>query len=420
MQRMIETRLSSRADPSQSTLPRLAKCLTWTCLLFAIVLPFLVPFDPSRNIDMQGIILIICGGAGWLAVLVKRPLGLAAHGWLNLVLGAMYVLCIIISLVLGPHLSYGLLGAPYLRLGAAGLLACLGCGLCLAGIDSERLIQGLYYLICVFAGTSVTYTWLYFHSLTRMGGLFSQADTFAVIIGCGFLLGVHLYANYPEKRLWIGILQTVLGAVLICSETRAVIGLIVVILGAWLLYERAHLPAKRLLVLALIGIVMIGGLAAIAPKRITNVSYGTESTRYRLELQAFGLSQSLKRPLWGYGPGNLADALSCGLIKAPMLSQTCRQGYFFNSTHNIFLDRVLMLGWVGGIAFVSLAAIVLYRAYRRHNTPIVLVLCPLLISLYYLTNVTNIEVELLLCVFLCHLSFTHKLAFRVDDAKIIL
>jgi O-antigen ligase len=405
---MFETRLHSRTDVSQSARSRFVRCLTQACLLFATVLAFLVPFDPSRNIDMQGIVLIFCGGAGWLAVLARRPHGLAAHGRLVLVLGTTYVLCIIASLALSPHFAYGLLGAPYLRLGAAGLLACLGGGLCLEDMESEQLIQGLYYLICVFAVMSTVYTWLHFHSLTRIGGLFSQADTFAIIIGCGFLLGVHLYANSPKNRPLLGILQTMLGVLLICSETRAVIGLIVIMLGAWLLHERVRWPVKRLLAVAAISIVIIGGLAAIAPKRITNVAYGTESTRYRLELQTFGLSQVLKEPIWGYGPGNLADALSCSLIKARMLTQTCQQGYFFNSTHNIFLDRILMIGWVGGLAFACLVVIILYRAYRYSNAPTVLVLCPLLISLYYLTNVTNIEVELLLCVLLCHLSFANS------------
>jgi hypothetical protein len=65
-----------------------------------------------------------------------------------------------------------------------------------------------------------------------------------------------------------------------------------------------------------------------------------------------------------------------------------------------------MFGWVGGLAFTCLVVVVLYQAYRYSKAPIVLVLCPLLISLYYLTNVTNIEVELLPCVFLCRLSFT--------------
>jgi len=400
--------MEHKTKVTQSALPLLAKCLTWECLLFVAALAFLVPFSPLRNINIQGLILILAGATGWLAVLLRRPLGLKVHARPVLILGAIYVLSILISLAFSPYFSYGLLGLPYVRLGAAGLLACLGCGLCLETIQTKRLITGLYYLTCAFAVTSVVYTWLHFHSLIRIGGLFSQADLFAVIVGCGFLLGVHLYASHAKNRLLLGILQIILGVLLICSETRAVIGLVTIILGVWLLRERAHWSVRRLLLLALISVLALGVLTVVVPKRITNVSYGTESTRYRLELQEFGLSQALKEPLWGYGPGDLPDVLGCNHIKAPMLIQTCREGYFFNSTHNIFLDRILMFGWIGGLAFVCLIATVMYRAYKSPDTPIVLVFCTLLILLYYLTNVTNIEVELLLCVLLCHISFSYS------------
>ena len=82
------------------------------------------------------------------------------------------------------------------------------------------------------------------------------------------------------------------------------------------------------------------------------------------------------------------------------MQTTCRQGYFFNSSHNIFIDRVLAIGWLGGLAFLAIVMLAIYRGLRGKQELWVLGYAVALIGFYYLTNVTSVTLELLLWVLL--------------------
>jgi O-antigen ligase len=85
-------------------------------------------------------------------------------------------------------------------------------------------------------------------------------------------------------------------------------------------------------------------------------------------------------------------------LQSPALQKTCHQGYFFNSSHNIFIDRFLAVGWLGGLAFLALAVLAIYKALRAQPEVRIVGWALLLIACYYLTNVTNVTLELLLWV----------------------
>jgi O-antigen ligase len=136
----------------------------------------------------------------------------------------------------------------------------------------------------------------------------------------------------------------------------------------------------------------------VAPGRLTNAGYAEQSIHYRLSLQDYALKASGRKPFLGYGPGNLADALRCPWLPAGPLQTTCHQGYFFNSSHNIFIDRILAIGWLGGLAYLGIVILAIYRGIRSKKEVRSMGYGLLLIGCYYLTNVTSLTLELLLWV----------------------
>jgi uncharacterized membrane protein len=154
----------------------IANLSTSISLAIAAALGFLAPFDAARNVDLQGLLLVISGGFAWGALLVgSRKIFKSINRSTALLLMIFAISCVV-SLLVNPHFIYDLLGAPYIRLGTAGLLACIGIGLLAASIKPRRLLGGLYWLILALAVVSLPYYWLHFHNFVRIGGLFEQAD----------------------------------------------------------------------------------------------------------------------------------------------------------------------------------------------------------------------------------------------------
>lgn len=370
-------------------------------LTLAALLIILVPFDADRNIDMQGLILIIAGAFAWLSLVLthrqtRRQLPLTA---------ACLVTIFGLSCVLGvwhSHLGYDLLGSPYIRLGALGLLSCVGCGLLVQRLQTRQLIAYIYSGISFVAIVSIPYTLLKFHSLYRVGGVLAQADIFACLLGCGILFGWWLLQAYPQRQKVLVASQLLLIGLLIITQTRAGLLLTILLSSYWMLSQKKRV-SWRIAVLAIIGtFVLVIGVHYLAPNRLTDASYASQSVTYRWHLQTAALHEAVQHPLLGYGPGNLADALSCQNLTSADLQHSCRQGYFFNSSHNIYLDRILALGWLGGLAYIGLVAYCLYHGLRARSEQRIMALSGLLIALYYFTNVTSVVLELLFWVLLLH------------------
>lgn len=371
--------------------------------MLAVSLPILLPFDAARNVDMQGALLIIAGGFAWGALLISHRGILTGLGRLQQVLLGVFLLCCLLSTLVNPHTGYDLWGAPYLRLGSAGLLACIGIGLLLRTVARRRLAAGLYLIILALAAVSPVYSYLHFHSLERMGGVFMQADVMACVAGCGWLLGLGMFEFYPRLRRALLPAQAGLAVVLLLTQTRAAL---VLAAGLSLLYvwrERRNQGVKRLLLYGAGTVLLAGSLYLFGPARLTNPAYASTSVGYRASLQHYALRAAWHKPWLGYGPGNLADALNCASLHAPALQATCGQGYFFNSSHNVFLDRVLGIGWLGGLAYLMFAVTSLGKGFRGRAKPRTMVYAALLIAGYYLTNVTSVTLELLFWILLINL-----------------
>lgn len=371
-------------------------------LILCLSLPLLIPFGADKNIEMQGLILIVAGIFAWLSLLPTIGQSLKIIGIFEKSLLFIFILSLILSLVVTPNLGYNFFGAPHIRLGVAGLLACIGCGLLVQRIRHKQLISSLYVLIVGATLISYPYCLIRHVPLTRFGGIFAQPDILGVFLGCGILIGAYmsLQAEYRRFRLYITLSQIILFGSLLLTQTRAAILLVVVLLVFWY-----TLHNKKISIIHFIGCLVFAGLLLVAgnslvPSRLKDLSYVSTSANYRLLLQVEALSASWNRPVFGYGPGNLADALDCQRLSASQLQETCSEGYFFNSSHNIYLDRILAFGWIGGLAFLLLVATAVFRGLQGGSKVQIYAFCLMLVALYYFTNVTGIILELLLWIFI--------------------
>ncbi|MDB5171194.1 MAG: hypothetical protein JWO35_888 [Candidatus Saccharibacteria bacterium] len=377
---------------------RLQKLLTRCSYALAALLPFLVPFDANRNIDMQGLILLIAGGFSWSALALRYRRTLQQLSPASWALIAVYVASCLISLAATHAGPYAIAGSPYIRLGSLGLIACIGGGLLLQRFDTRTLIKYLYASISLVALISIPYTLIEFHSVVRISGLVAQADVFGVLLGCGFLLGLALINDASKWRNYLLANQCLLVVLLLLTGTRAAILLTIALAVCWQLQNQRSRFLKFVPIYVILIVVLVGSVHYIQPNRLTNVAYASESVSYRRDLQSAALRSSLDKPLLGYGAGNLADALDCTKLSEKSLQTTCHDGYFFNSSHNIFIDRMLGVGWLGGLAYLSIIIFAIYQGLRAKNQAHIFGYLALLISLYYLTNVTSVVLELLLWV----------------------
>jgi len=393
------------SSPLTTKHTKLAELLENTVLILVCSLGLLVPFSLDRNIDLQGFVLLITGCLAWVAVIIRKDAPRTRLSIISYVLLAIYITTCFISLA--AHFGQqSILGAPLERLGALGLIACVGCGLALRSVDIRRLTKWLYVTIILIALSAIPYALIMSHSLARPGGVFAQADILAVFMGCGLLLGVSLWRNTKQYHRFLIASQLLLFAILCLTQTRAVFGILAVVFIVIIL--RAQLEwQKRAVLCAALSLIIIGGavFSSISSNRITNLGYFNESVTYRLNLQESGFKATFEQPLLGYGAGSIENALSCKTLTDKDLLESCNDGYYFSSSHNIFLDRALALGWIGGISYLLFVVICLYLGLRSKDSRIqIMTYCALLITAYYLTNVTSLALELLFIAMLLRVS----------------
>lgn len=377
-----------------------------TVLLLVCSLPFLVPLSFGRNFDLQGLVIILTGFIAWTAVILrwKKPVDRYTIFVYSLV--GVYIMASFINLITNFS-AQNILGTPLYRLGSLGLIACVGCGLALRHIDAKRLIKWLYATIFLVAVSAVPYSLIVSNDLNRFGGVFSQANILAAFMGVGVLLGVALWQDYPTWRKYIIPAQVLMIAILIGTQTRSIIILVPVILLLIIFRQPVsnNLKLKLLTILVSLIVLIAGVVWALPSSRLVNPGYANASIQYRLDLQNNAIKSTVNQPIFGYGADGIENALPCRSLDSAALKQTCSEGYYFTSSHNIYLDRILAVGWLGGFAYLLLVVSCLYKGLRSSNKQIlILSYCALLMALYYLTNITSIALELLFLILVLRIS----------------
>jgi O-antigen ligase len=370
-------------------------------LLAFCVLPFLIFLSVNQDIDMRAMLVTLLGAVAWLALWFGRhhlPVKIVRP---QRVLLYVYLGCCLISLLV-HRLGVNLYGSPLLRIGTLIVISSVGCGLLLTNISAQKLLRWLYTTSVGVAAVSIPYTLINLHHLVRLSGVFQQADVLAAWLAFGFVLGVQRWKAYPGRRQYIICCQALLLITLILTQTRAVILLLAVVLLIMTIQSRASgkQQIKRGAVIISSLTLLVVASYYVVPTRLSDRKDATGSVSYRLHLQAAALQSSTHAPLIGYGVGNISYALRCPTLRQPTLKVTCREGYYFDSSHNIFLDRILAFGYIGGLAFITFAGLSIYMGLRKSGPDQIFAYGALLLSLYFCTNVTNIELELLFWVLL--------------------
>jgi hypothetical protein len=369
---------------ASTLLSRLSFCL-------ALLAPFLVFFDPSVNVDLQAYIILIVGASSWLALSLQiKPrhnlsTAIAAPLMMLLTLG-------LLSSFFNPDVLHNLIGNGYVRLGFFELLSCVGLGMLVRQQKFSHVLLVIYLEICLVSLVAIPYTLYDFGSLCRIGGVFAQPDIFATVLGVGYLIGFEMIRIFPSKKLYVSASQLIIAGLLLMTQTRAVIAFTFVLslIAFWVITRSI---ARCALLLSLY-VLIICIAAVITPNRLTDINYSQQSINYRLHMDIDTVNQSWSHALLGYGFGNLGTPLNCTQLQSTDLQKTCHDGYVFNSSHNIYIDRILEVGWLAGVCFMSLAIVSIRNGMQLKSKKIAS-LAAALIALYYLTNVTSVTLELL-------------------------
>ncbi|HWT56050.1 MAG TPA: O-antigen ligase family protein [Candidatus Microsaccharimonas sp.] len=247
-------------------------------------------------------------------------------------------------------------------------------------------------------------------SLARVGGAFHQPDLLAIWLVCGWIIGFGLWPQAKKQRWGMAATQTLLLVVIVLSQSRMAL-LLLIVISLVIAVRQLRGRLRTMAVLLTIGVTGLVGSSAylIAPhNRVIDSGYSTQSIQYRLTLQSYGVHAVSYQPIVGYGPANIQTGISCLIIHDPALIRTCQQGYYFESSHNIFLDRFIGLGLLGGSAYIIAVGGLLYIGKRQIGIARYVWYAALAICVYYLTNITSVSIELLLWVLLCRFGGSYE------------
>jgi hypothetical protein len=293
-------------------------------------------------------------------------------------------------------------GDVYIQVGFISLIAIIGISLNSINQSLDKILSVIFLTCVLLSVFSFFYQTVIYDSITssRLIGPFFQSDVLAVYLGSGFIAGFNLFKKYKSRN---GLLLYILGELIILTgimftQTRLVVMLILILSGIYLLYK--YKKSYKFNTLILISFILI----FIAFCSVGNRSYNPESLltsiKYRLNLQSAVISHSSSSVFISKGAETLSLDLKCSNLNSFYpLRQTCKN-YIFESSHNIFLDHSILFGYGVGIIMLFLAIYSIYRCLvAKDQQLLILGLIIILISIYYLSNVNSIELELLFWIF---------------------
>jgi len=294
------------------------------------------------------------------------------------------------------------------------ILSSIGIGLVLHKLDNKLFMVALYVSIVALALVSVPYDLLFIGSLVRLSGPLRQPDFLAAWLGCGLLIGLFAYRWYPRYSKAILAAQGLLLVTLLLTETRAIIGLVLLLT---LVYLWIFKKAWKFIIGAVI-ITCVLFVPFIHTKALHSTTHILQQdVLLRVHIQSVAIQSFKTMPFQGYGPGNIVNVLACAKLTSPDLVAVCNRHLEYTSSHNIFIDRLLEFGWLGGLTYIALTVYAITRGFRSQTeSGRALSFCMLLLGFYYLTNITSTEVELLFWVLLIAALFTPR--FATEELKI--
>jgi O-Antigen ligase len=381
----------------------LLRIISKSIFILTVSLAFVVPFDSGRNAELQSRLILFSGLLSAVIVLFNyrnvRSL-LPRFTWIAL---SIILALALVSSTLNIGVWSNLFGLPYVGVGVLSVIASVAVALHISQYSLREITVAIYVTIVALSIVSIPYGLVNQAVAGRLGGVFVQPDIMACFAGCGLIFGAYILTGRSKHEYYLYASQLFLLITLFMTQTRAVIYVIIFLFALYILRSSR---LYRYVTMALAGFTMIIALQMATSSRLIDTQYVRESIEYRLSLQKVGFDAALDRPLIGFGAANVPAILDCNNLQAVSLQKTCSEGYYFNSTHNIFLDRILAWGVIPGVGLILLTIYGVYLSFTRRSYAFSSAL--FLVSIYYLTNVHNATLDLLYWVILitCLRNFT--------------
>jgi len=368
-------------------------------LFAALALAVFMPFSNHiKDAQLKLIILIVIGAYSWVRILFFK-LKKINWGFASYLIAAL-----VASLITIGFLSSGsknIAGIYYSQISVLPLLAIIGVALNSSFLKPQFIAKAVFISSALVAFLAFPYDMLRYHELIigRLNGTLAQSNILAVYISAGLIIGFYwLVTNtYKDKKYILVAMEAYMLFMVVLTQTRFIV--ILLSLMALTYFALSAKKDKKIILIAIatllfmMGSVFVANNRQIGPKAIDN------SISYRLHLQSKAFSGDSIKPIQHNGTDRLMNKLDCkNLRQSNDLSKTCDRGFIFTSYHNQFIDRTVQFGWLTGIIYIAVVALGLVEFYRQRNTGVLLALGSafLLIVLYYFTNITSIELELLL------------------------
>ena len=378
------------------------KGISALCFLYFIWPLPVLSGDVYIHIDYKAYLLWGLGGAGLLLSTTHRVLrkGRVLHGWFLLLL-VLYVLNVGLSSYLSLAQKHSLLGGEAYRVGALSIWASIFLG---HALSNQRipLLELLYFQAVALACVALVVDGPSVLQGYRLKAPIFQANALGSCLAVGCIIGI--YTPYKKSK-WFT--QPLLLVCVLFTQSRGTVVLLSLFVGIWLFSFRQVVwhSLKRLvkrtwfwsLPLLVVGVIGVGYLTQGFWSRLSIGGALPNSIFYRWELQKHGFKLLSILPWAGWGPDMIYEIFGAFFPLPYSIQQTLSEGTFIDSTHNVFLDKFLELGWFGGFAYMTLVGSAIVKGFRSQKYPGTrgLLMVVLFITIRHCWSVTTLELECL-------------------------
>lgn len=371
------------------------KIAVTAALVSAVFMPF---SDHIKDAQLKLIILIVIGAYSWIRILFFR-LQKIRWGFASYLIAAFVVLLIIVGF--SSSGSKNILGIYYSQISVVPLLAIIGIAVNSSFLKPEFIARAVFASSALVAFLAFPYDMLRYHELVigRLNGTLVQSNILAVYIGTGLIIGFYWLVNntYKDRKYLLIAAEAYMLFMIVLTQTRFIVMLLGLMALTYFVFTAKK--DKKIVIAAVATLLFVVGSVAIVNNRQIGPAAIDNSISYRLHLQSKALSGDSIKIIQTNGTDKLMNKLDCkNLRNSNDLSKTCNYGFVFTSYHNQFLDRTVQFGWLTGLIYTVLTVFGLVEFYRQRRNKLFVALGSafLLILLYYFTNITSIELELLL------------------------
>jgi O-antigen ligase len=248
---------------------------------------------------------------------------------------------------------------------------------------------------------------------SRLTGPIHQANVLAVILGIGLILGFSFYKTKSKYiTLFTIVGQTILLLGIILTQSRLILGLTIIsalivsikvinkdfFSNLTLYFKHKFTPIIVIAFIAITGISSYTLSINASFNRIFSFGLLETGVEYRIHLQEQGLKLLTVTPIYGWGTDSIIFVYNKYFeLPKDIQSSYSEEGQNVDSTHNVFLDKFLELGIIGGSIYILLIATTLYHGAKNATTiedKLILVTL-VFFTVQSLLNVTMVEQEII-------------------------